>query len=69
MVVSSRYDILFFSFDVYLCIGDLDEKSIPDQRQEIKSMIINMLHNSSHKYSNYNSNVKCVDSTIKFISF
>ena len=65
MVVSSWYDVLFFSSDVYLCVDDLGEQSIPDQRQEIKSMVVDMLHNWSHKYVSHNGNVKCLDSTIK----
>ena len=39
------------------------------QRQEIKSMVINMLQNLNHRYYGQNSNIQCVDSTIKYISF
>ena len=30
-------------------------------------MIVNMLHNLSHRYSNHNSNIKYVGLTIKYI--
>ena len=40
-----------------------------DQIQEIKSLVINMLHNWSHMYSSHNNNIKCVDSTITYIGF
>ena len=33
------------------------------------SMVISILHNQSQKYSSHNSNIKCVDSTIKCIDF
>ena len=33
-------------------------------KQEIKSMIINILQNLSHRYSSHNSNIKCIG-TIK----
>ena len=55
--------------DTYLCLGDLDEQSISDQRQEIKSLVVNILQNWSHRYSSHNSNIKCVGSTIKCTGF
>ena len=48
---------------------DLNEQNIFDQRQEIKSMIDSMLKNWSQRYYSHNSNIKCVDSTIKCIGF
>ena len=68
VIVSSQYDSLVF-VGVYLCLGDLNEQNIYDQRQEIKSMIVSMLQNWSQRYSSHNSNIKCVDSTIKCIGF
>ena len=42
VVVSSQYiDLVFVG--VYLCLGDLNEQSIYDQRQKIKSIVIGML--------------------------
>ena len=38
-------------------------------KQEIKSMVVSMLQTWSQRYSSHNSNIKCVDSTIKCISF
>ena len=32
-------------------------------------MVINMLQNWSQRYSSHNSNIKCVDSTIKSLGF
>ena len=55
--------------NVYLYFGDSDKQSKYNQRQEIKSMVISILQNLSHRYSNPNSNVKCVDSTIKCKGF
>ena len=40
-----------------------------DKKQEIKSMVVNMLRNLSYIYSSHDGNIKCVNSTIKFISF
>ena len=39
MVVSSQYDDKVF-VSVYLCLGDSNEQSIYDQRQEIKTMVV-----------------------------
>ena len=40
-------------------------QDIYNWRQEIKSMVINMLQNLSHSYSSHNNNIKCEDSIIK----
>ena len=32
-------------------------------------MTVNILQNWSHIYSSHNSNIKCIDSTIKYIGF
>ena len=40
-----------------------------DQRQEIKSMVINMLYNENHMYYSHNNNIEYIDLTIKCISF
>ena len=32
-------------------------------------MVVSILQNLSHRYSSHNSNIKCVDSTIKCIGF
>ena len=37
--------------------------------KKINSMVVNILHNWNHRYSSDNSNIKCVGSTIKCISF
>ena len=37
--------------------------------KKIKSMIVNMLKNQIHTYFSHNNNIKCVDSTIKYIDF
>ena len=55
--------------NVYLCLGDSNEQSIYDNRQEIKSRVVSMLQNWNQRYSSHNSNIKCVDSTIKCIGF
>ena len=55
--------------DVCLYESDLEKQSISDQRQEIKSMVVNMLQNLNYRYSSHNSNIKCVCLTIKYISF
>ena len=34
---------------------------------KIKSMTVNILQNWSQIYSSHNSNIKCIDSTIKYI--
>ena len=52
---------------VYLCLGNSDKQTIYDQRQEIKSMIINMVQNWNHMYFSHNSNIKYIGSTIKCI--
>ena len=52
-----------------MCLGDLDEQSIYGHRQEIKSIVVNMLQNWSHTYYSYNSNIKYIGSTIKCINF
>ena len=52
-----------------MCFDNVDKQSIYDQRQKIKSIIINMLQKLSHKYSSHNSNIKCGNSTIKCRSF
>ena len=44
VVVSSQYNDLVF-VGVYLCLGDLNEQSIYDQTQEIKSIVNGMLQN------------------------
>ena len=54
---------------VYLYLGDSNEQSIFNQRQEIKSMVVSMLQNLSQRYYSHNSNIKYVDSTIKCIDF
>ena len=56
-------------YDIFLCLGDLDKQNMYDQRQEVKSMVVSMLKNWSHRYSSHNSNIKCIDSTIKCIDF
>ena len=37
--------------------------------KKIKSMIVSMLQKWSQRYSSHNSNIKCVDLTIKCIGF
>ena len=59
VVVSSQYNDLVF-VGVYLCLGDLNEQSIYDQRQEFKSIVIGMLQNLSQMYSSHNNNIKCI---------
>ena len=54
---------------VYLCLDDSNEQSIYDKRQEIKLMVVNILQNWSQRYSSHNNNIKCIDSSIKCISF
>ena len=54
---------------VYLYLGDSNEQSIFNQRQEIKSIVVSMLQNLSQRYYSHNSNIKYVDSTIKCIDF
>ena len=54
---------------VYLCLSDLDEQSIYNQRQEIKLIVVKMLLNWSHRYFSHNSNINCVGSIIKYIDF
>ena len=54
---------------VYLCLGNLDEQNIYDQKQEIKSIIINMIQNWNHKYFSHNSNIKYLVLIIKYIGF
>ena len=71
-VVSFRYDAMVFvssSCSVYLCKGDLDRQNISDQSQRIKSMVVSMLQNWSHRYYSHNSNIKCVGSIIKWLVF
>ena len=46
-------------FSVYLCLSGSNEY---DQRQDLKSIVINILQNSSHMYYIHNSNIKCVNS-------
>ena len=53
------------SCGVYLCGGDSDGQNISNQRQQIKSMVVSMLQNLNHIYYSHNSNIKCVDLTIK----
>ena len=53
--------------DIYLCFDDLNEQSIYDQKQKIKSIIVNIRQNLSQKYYSNNNNIKCIDSTIKYI--
>ena len=55
--------------DIYLYLGDSDKQNIYDKRQEIKSMVINILQNLSYMYSSHNNNIKCVGSTIKRVGF
>ena len=50
-------------------MDDLNEQIIYDKRQEVKSMVVGQLHNWSQRYYGHNSNIKCVDSTIKCIVF
>ena len=50
-------------------LDDLDEQSIYNYWQEIKSMVVNMIQNLSHKYFSHNSNIKCVESTINYVYF
>ena len=38
-------------------------------RQEIKLIVVNILQNWSYRYSIHNSNIKCVESIIKYIDF
>ena len=47
VVVSSWYDVCLSSlwWNVYLCDDDSEEQSFSDQRQKIKSMVVNMLKN------------------------
>ena len=64
-----RLDMMFWfplsSCGVYLCVHDSDGQNIFNQRQQIKSMVVRMLQNWNHRYSSHNSNIKCVDLTIK----
>ena len=46
--------------ETFIYVRDSNEQSKFNQRQEIKSTVINMLENWSHKYSNHNSNIKCL---------
>ena len=52
-----------------MCLGDSNAQSTYDHKQEIKSMIVSMLQKWSQRYSSHNSNLKCVDLTIKCIGF
>ena len=54
---------------VYLCLGDPNEQNIYDQRQKIKSIVVSMLKNLNERYCSHNSNIKYVDSIIKYIDF
>ena len=71
VVVSSQYDVSIFVVvcGFYLCLGDSYDQSISDQKQEIKSMIINILQNRSHMYYSHNSSIKYETSTMKCIDF
>ena len=59
-----RFSSLWCS--MYLCLGIQTSKH---QKQEIKSMVDNILQKWNHMYSSYNNNIKCVGSTIKYIGF
>ena len=56
-------------FDVYLCFKDSNEQNIYDKIQKIKSMAVSLLQNLSQRYFSHNNNIKCRDSTIKYICF
>ena len=45
----------------FICVDDSDEQNISNQQQEIKSMIVNILHNFNHRYFSHNINIKCLD--------
>ena len=42
-------------------MSNFDEQSKYEQRQKIKSMVVNILQNWSHINYNHNSNIKCID--------
>ena len=67
--LSTRFCFSPSSYKVYLCVDDSDKQSIFNHRQQIESMVINMLQNWSHRYSNHNSNIKYLGSIIKYIGF
>ena len=71
--MSSQDEVLIFIIIVqYLFVfffGDSDKQNIFDQRQKIKSIVINMLQNYSYKYYSHNSNIKYVSSTFECIDF
>ena len=45
VIILVRCSFVFVMVNFYLCEGNLDEQNISDQRQEIKSIVVNMLHN------------------------
>ena len=55
---------------MFICIWMIRTSKVYIIRnKEIKSMVVSILQNLSQMYSSHNSYIKCVDSTIKYISF
>ena len=72
VIVSCRYDVYLSSSswcNVYLCMSDSDKQKIFNQREKIKSIVVNMLQNWSYIFSSHNSNIKFVSSIINYIGF
>ena len=47
-------------YDIYFYLDDSNEKSMYDQKQEIKSIFVGMLENWTQKHSSHNNNIKYV---------
>ena len=54
----------------FICMWIIQTSKVYSIRgKKVESMVVNMLHSWSHRYSNHKSNINYVYSTIKYVGF